>query len=193
MGFRKYKQLSWARMSKPPNGAMPCCGGDEHHPEGAYYLEWYQDGKRRRQAVSDFAEVLEAARGKSIEGNAHGAGLIEAGPVAELRRVTTAQAIDARLDVIKAYRKEQCCISPRADMIGGCVAPKDPPKKRPSFQRVLPNTGPVHPKSSNPGRPVDFRRSNCQQIICEMGNAMAANSAGSAKRVGLGETDKPTA
>jgi integrase/recombinase XerD len=24
-------------------------GNDEHHPEGGYYLEWYQEGKRRRK------------------------------------------------------------------------------------------------------------------------------------------------
>lgn len=24
-------------------------GRDEHHPEGRYYLEWYEDGKRRRK------------------------------------------------------------------------------------------------------------------------------------------------
>jgi len=53
-------------------------GHDEHHPEGAYYLEWYQDGKRRRQAVGDFSEVVEAARRKSIEINAQKVGIIEA-------------------------------------------------------------------------------------------------------------------
>jgi integrase/recombinase XerD len=37
-------------------------GQDEHHPEGCYYLEWYEDGKRRRQAVSIFDEVVPAAR-----------------------------------------------------------------------------------------------------------------------------------
>jgi len=26
-------------------------GKDEHHPEGRYYIEWYEAGKRRRQAV----------------------------------------------------------------------------------------------------------------------------------------------
>ena len=42
-------------------------GRDEHHPEGGYFLEWYQEGKRRRQAVGEFAEVIEAAAAKSIE------------------------------------------------------------------------------------------------------------------------------
>ena len=42
-------------------------GCDEHHPEGGYYLEWYQNGKRKRQAVRDFADAIEAAGHKSIE------------------------------------------------------------------------------------------------------------------------------
>jgi hypothetical protein len=32
-------------------------GCDEHHPEGSYYLEWYEHGKRHRKAVADFATV----------------------------------------------------------------------------------------------------------------------------------------
>ena len=69
-------------------------GDDEHHPEGGYYLEWYQEGKRRRQAIGDFSEVLEAARRKSIEVNAQKAGIIEVNPEPESQRVTIGQAID---------------------------------------------------------------------------------------------------
>jgi len=36
-------------------------GSDEHHPEGGYYLEWYQEGKRKRQAVRNFADVISRA------------------------------------------------------------------------------------------------------------------------------------
>ncbi|HEY5029970.1 MAG TPA: hypothetical protein VIK39_16295, partial [Candidatus Angelobacter sp.] len=33
-------------------------GRDEHHPEGAYYLEWYEiDNRRRRKAVPNFADL----------------------------------------------------------------------------------------------------------------------------------------
>ncbi len=42
-------------------------GRDEHHPEGSYYLEWYEHGKRHRKAVADFATVAEAARLKAID------------------------------------------------------------------------------------------------------------------------------
>ena len=49
-------------------------GRNEHHPEGSYYLEWYEHGKRHRKAVADFATVAEAARLKAIEVEALKAG-----------------------------------------------------------------------------------------------------------------------
>ncbi len=88
-------------------------GDDEHHPEGGYYLEWYQEGKRRRQAVGDFSEILEAARRKSIEVNAQKAGIIEAIPEPESQRVTISQAIDEYLDFIKAHRKKRTYVTYR--------------------------------------------------------------------------------
>ena len=51
-------------------------GRDEHHPEGSYYLEWYEHGKRHRKAVADFATVAEAARLKAIEVEALKAGVM---------------------------------------------------------------------------------------------------------------------
>ena len=51
-------------------------GRDEHHPEGRYYLEWYEDGKRRRKPVASYDLLIPAARAKSIELNAVKAGLI---------------------------------------------------------------------------------------------------------------------
>jgi len=86
---------------------------DEHHPEGAYYLEWYQEGKRRRQAVGDFSKVLEAARRKSIEVNAQKVGIIEASPGSEQHRVTINQAIDDYLDFIKTHRKQRTYVTYR--------------------------------------------------------------------------------
>jgi integrase/recombinase XerD len=88
-------------------------GCDEHHPEGGYYLEWYQNGKRKRQAVRDFADVIEAARHKSIEVNAQKAGIIEASQESEQQRVTISQAIDEYLDFIKAHRKERTYVTYR--------------------------------------------------------------------------------
>lgn len=54
-------------------------GRDEHHPDGRYYSEWYQSGRRCRQSVSDFQQLTEAARRKSIECTALEAGAIEPG------------------------------------------------------------------------------------------------------------------
>src|SRR6516162_6766505 len=88
-------------------------GNDEHHPEGSYYLEWYQEGKRRRQTVGDFSEVVEAARRKSIEVNAQKAGIIEASQGPEQHRVTISQAIDKYLDFIKAHRKQRTYVTYR--------------------------------------------------------------------------------
>jgi integrase/recombinase XerD len=88
-------------------------GHDEHHPEGGYYLEWYQEGRRRRQAIADFSEVVEAARRKSIEVNAQKAGIIERGPEPEQQRVTISQAIDDYLDFIKAHRKQRTYVTYR--------------------------------------------------------------------------------
>ena len=52
-------------------------GREEHHPEGRYYLEWYQGGKRRRQASRELRSgLLQAARAKSIELDALKAGLL---------------------------------------------------------------------------------------------------------------------
>ena len=39
----------------------------EHHPEGRYFLEWYQAGKRRRHSVGGFENVIDGARRKAID------------------------------------------------------------------------------------------------------------------------------
>jgi integrase/recombinase XerD len=49
-------------------------GHVETHSEGVYYIEWREDGRRRRMAVPNQAEVLERARLKSLELEAHKAG-----------------------------------------------------------------------------------------------------------------------
>lgn len=82
-------------------------GRDEYHPEGRYYLEWYQNGKRRREAVVTFDLVLEAARTKSIELNALKAGILlspEASRNPEPVRLTMAAAIDQYLEYVKTQR-----------------------------------------------------------------------------------------
>ena len=82
-------------------------GRDEHHPEGRYYLEWYEDGKRRRKPVENYDLLLAAARAKSIELNAVKAGLIPPpeAPVAPVpTRLTMDAAIDQYLEYIRKHR-----------------------------------------------------------------------------------------
>jgi integrase/recombinase XerD len=82
-------------------------GREERHPEGRYYLEWYQGGKRRRQAIASFDQVAEAARKKSIELDALRAGMLPStelpGALAPARR-TIATAIDDYLEYVKKQR-----------------------------------------------------------------------------------------
>jgi integrase/recombinase XerD len=82
-------------------------GRDEHHPEGRYYLEWYEAGKRRRKPVPKFENLLQAARSKSIELNALKAGLLlpsDAPGVREPTRLTMNAAVDGYLDYILKHR-----------------------------------------------------------------------------------------
>lgn len=94
-------------------------GKDEHHPEGCYYLEWRENGKRRRQPVSMFDELVPAARTKAIELQARKAGIlltlpsqpeptneataIEASLSGETR-LTMAAAVDRYMDFVQRQR-----------------------------------------------------------------------------------------
>ncbi|MGH9765746.1 MAG: tyrosine-type recombinase/integrase, partial [Blastocatellia bacterium] len=49
-------------------------GKVEVHPEGYYYIEWWQDGRKREQ-VKDRTDVLDRARRKAIELQANRAGI----------------------------------------------------------------------------------------------------------------------
>src|SRR5258707_9405847 len=49
-------------------------GKVELHPEGYYYIEWWQDGRKREQ-VKDRAEVVDRARRKALELEANRAGI----------------------------------------------------------------------------------------------------------------------
>src|SRR5262249_11506386 len=50
-------------------------GRTEVHPEGVYYIEWRNNGQRRRQAIPNRNEVLEQARLKALELEAAKAGM----------------------------------------------------------------------------------------------------------------------
>ncbi len=65
----------------------------ERHAEGAYYIEWYENGVRRRQSVQDSGAVLEQARRKAIELDAGKAGIEVADPQeGDRTRITDAVA-----------------------------------------------------------------------------------------------------
>lgn len=50
-------------------------GSAEVHSEGVYYIEWREDGQRRRQSISNRNLVLEHAHLKAVELDARGAGI----------------------------------------------------------------------------------------------------------------------
>lgn len=82
-------------------------GKDEYHPEGAYYIEWLEFGRRRRKSISDYNELDEAARLKAIEVEAMKAGLIAPPaepprPVVDLKTISA--AVDHYLSMVEAQR-----------------------------------------------------------------------------------------
>jgi integrase/recombinase XerD len=80
-------------------------GRAERHPEGTYYIEWYENGVRRRQSVKDSAEVLEHARRKAIELDAGKAG-IEIAESEEGERIRVRDAVAAYLKEIEPPQRE---------------------------------------------------------------------------------------
>ena len=111
------------RSGKIVRDHVRVAGRDEHHPEGRYYLEWYEAGSRRRQPVPNFDELVHTARLKSIELNARKAGILPHSqpksasglpvlPALELEppltpetsRLTMAAAIDQYLEYVHKQR-----------------------------------------------------------------------------------------
>jgi len=83
-------------------------GNNEHHPEGTYYIEWYEVGNRRlRKAVREFADLIDAGRRKAIEVEAMRAGVIGAETKSKTddgSRLKIGAAIDSYLDFIHHNR-----------------------------------------------------------------------------------------
>jgi integrase/recombinase XerD len=92
-------------------------GTDEHHPEGRYYMEWYQNGRRRRQSVPDFSAVTNAARRKWIELQALGAGIVKlddpAPPSEESGRLTLAEGLERYLGFVESQRAKRTFLTYR--------------------------------------------------------------------------------
>ncbi|MBZ5667275.1 MAG: hypothetical protein LAO30_22065, partial [Acidobacteriia bacterium] len=92
-------------------------GFDEHHPEGTYYIEWYEIGnRRRRKAIPDFGAVVEEARRKAIEVEAMRAGLVEtrSAPASiPFARLGVGTAIDNYLEFIENHRSPRTYLTYR--------------------------------------------------------------------------------
>lgn len=85
-------------------------GVDEHHPEGTYYIEWYEIGsRRRRKTVLNFDCVIEEARQKAVEIAAMRAGILDSGSTSvgsTLTRLAVGTAIDNYLEFIENHRSK---------------------------------------------------------------------------------------
>ena len=88
-------------------------GRDEHHPEGAYYIEWYEGAKhRRKESVGGFENVVDRARRKSIELAARKAGVLVTETIPDHRRgspsgngrLTADHAIQEYLGYVETHR-----------------------------------------------------------------------------------------
>jgi len=81
-------------------------GEPEHHPEGTYYIEWYQAGKRRRQSVKDPTEILQRARRKAVELDATKSGLQIVDGDPDDQHLLLADAVAAYLKEIEPPQRE---------------------------------------------------------------------------------------
>src|SRR5690242_20079661 len=82
-------------------------GRDEIHPEGSYYLEWWDEGKRYREPVGPNAFVgAEKLRVKQAELTAVRNGIIPAPLVIESNpeRKTLEQALDSYKEYVQYHR-----------------------------------------------------------------------------------------
>lgn len=82
-------------------------GQEENHPEGSYFIEWWDRGQRHREAVGPHAQdAAEKARIKQAELAAAQNGIIPQPQIAEAtpERKTLAAALDAYKDYVQYHR-----------------------------------------------------------------------------------------
>jgi len=75
------------------------------HPEGYYYIEWWQDGRKREQ-IKDRAEVVDRARRKAIELEANRAGIETVQENGNGRGSTVAEAVASYLKDMEPPQRE---------------------------------------------------------------------------------------
>jgi hypothetical protein len=113
-------QWRFAPFVPEPNGRLKdkvrVNGAVETHPEGAYYIEWRERGKRCRAAVEREDAVAEARR-KAVELQAIRDGLIAAPEPkpeeAAEQKTLIGDAIDAYLRYVKMQRKARTWLTYR--------------------------------------------------------------------------------
>lgn len=80
-------------------------GKIEVHAEGYYYIEWWQDGRKREQ-IKNRAEVIDRARRKAIELQANRAGIETVQPNGDGPRPTVAEAVASYLKDMEPPQRE---------------------------------------------------------------------------------------
>jgi integrase/recombinase XerD len=80
-------------------------GKVEVHPEGYYYIEWWQDGRKREQ-IKDRAEVTDRARRKALELEANRAGIETVQEIGSGKGSTVAEAVASYLKDMEPPQRE---------------------------------------------------------------------------------------
>ena len=82
-------------------------GNDENHPEGSYFIEWWDQGQRHREAAGALAQdAAERARIKQAELAAVHNGIIPAAPAVEPnpQRTNLSAALDGYIEYVRYHR-----------------------------------------------------------------------------------------
>lgn len=83
-------------------------GNQEKHPEGCYYLEWRENGRRRRHSVGKDATVAQDSRVRKVkELEARAAGLELLAPKDNTARLQLRSAVPEFLEEIKLSRQDK--------------------------------------------------------------------------------------
>ena len=99
----------------------------EKHPEGAYYLDWNEEGKRRRMSVGTDASAAYNSRvRKQRELDAAAAGLIVSNPIEDDSRLRIRSAVDDFLEEILATKPFSKRLSAKTSCVSlrSCAIPR---------------------------------------------------------------------
>lgn len=89
----------------------------EKHPEGAYYLDWNEDGKRRRMSVgTDAAAAYNSRARKQRELDAIATGLIVSNPIEDDSRLRIRSAVGDFLEEVQLTRQRKTWLGYRVSL-----------------------------------------------------------------------------